>query len=264
MPGVCVAHLVWAPLGLEPVRRFLRSYRERDAGLDHDLLVVLNGFDDRRALDQVRGELAEVAHEQLVLDEPVQDLAAYRAAVEHAAGSTALCFLNSHTELIADGWLATLDRQLRVAGVGLVGATGSHESIYSDTPLLLKPLRRPQYPPFPNPHLRTNGFMAERATLLALDWRVASSKTSAQMLESGRRGITRQIEGAGAAARVVGRDGVAYAPVDWPRSRTYRSGAQENLLIADNRTRQYAEADASRRAQLARMAWGARAAEAII
>jgi hypothetical protein len=43
------------------------------------------------------------------------------------------------------------------------------------------------------------------------------------------------------------------------RQRTFRSGSQENLLIADNRTRQYARPTRTR-ARLAELAWGAGAA----
>jgi hypothetical protein len=254
--GVCVVHLVWAPLGLEPLRRFVRSYRAHPAGCGHALLAVYNGFADAAALDAARAELAGVEHTELVLAEPVQDLAAYRAAAEHATGAEAICVLNSHSELLADGWLASLERGLRAPGIGIVGATGSHESTYSSAPRPLKPLRRRQFPPFPNPHVRTNAFMLERARMLALDWRVARGKGSAHRLESGVHGITRQLRAAGLEPRVVGRDGRGYVPREWPASRTFRSGAQENLLVADNRTRQYDEAEPARRAELARMAWG--------
>lgn len=254
-------HLVWAPLGVEPLRRFVRSYRARSAGREHTLLVVFNGFaGEREALAAAQAQLREVAHEPLVLIESVQDLGAYRAAAEHAAQADALCFLNSHCELLADGWLALLDEQLRAPGVGIVGATGSHESSYSAAPRPLKPLRRRQFPPFPNPHVRTNAFMAERERLLALDWRVGRGKSSAHQLESGWRGITRQLGEAGLGARVVGRDGRGYAPGEWAQSATYRAGGQANLLVADNRTRQYDEAEPARRAELARMAWGDAAA----
>jgi hypothetical protein len=255
VPEVCVVHLVWAPLGADPLRRFVQSYRAVPSGRDHVLLVILNGFSEGPALEAARAELADVEHEDLLLDEPMQDLAAYRAGAEHTTART-LCFLNSHSELIAGSWLALLHDQLQVPGVGVVGASGSHESVYSDTPLPLKPLRWRQYPAFPNPHLRTNAFMLERDLMLELDWRVGRSKASAHRLESGAHGITRQIVARGAEARVVGRDGEGYEPEAWPTSRTYRSGAQENLLVADNRTRQYAEADVQRRQQLARMAWG--------
>ena len=258
MSKVWVVHLVWAPLGVEPLRRFVRSYRERAAGHDHRLLVVFNGFDDgdAAALAATRTELDEVAHAPLVLPQPLQDLGAYRAAVEHAAEADAMCFLNSHSELLVDGWLALLNEQLRAPGVGIVGATGSHESTYSAAPRPLRPLRRRQYPPFPNPHIRTNAFMAAREPLLALDWSVGRGKSSAHQLESGLRSITRQLRTQGLDARVVGRDGRGYAPDAWPESGTFRCGDQANLLVADNRTRQYDEADPARRAELARMAWG--------
>ncbi len=260
MSRVCVVHLVWAPLGLEPLRRFARSYRARPAGHDHALLVVFNGFSgDADALAAARAELSDVPHEALVLGRPVQDLAAYRAAVEHARGVHAVCFLNSHSEPLADGWLALLMEALAEPGVGIVGATGSHESAYSAAPRPLKPLRRRQFPPFPNPHVRTNAFALERERALALDWTIGRGKSSAHQLESGWRGLTRQLLDARLEPRVVGRDGRGYAPPDWAASATYRAGGQANLLIGDNRTRQFEEADPARRAELARMAWGAAA-----
>ena len=59
---------------------------------------------------------------------------------------------------------------------------------------------------------------------------------------------------------VVGRDGEAY-PVDrWAEAAVFRSGEQRNLLVADNRTRDYAEGDARYRRKLTRLAWGPSAA----
>jgi hypothetical protein len=57
---------------------------------------------------------------------------------------------------------------------------------------------------------------------------------------------------------VVSRRGVVEVE-DWPEARVFRSGNQEELLVRDNRTRQYDDADPRRRAFLARMAWGDRA-----
>ena len=47
------------------------------------------------------------------------------------------------------------------ARVGMVGATGSDESPNAVRPGPLRRLR-PGFEPFPNPHLRTNGFAMER------------------------------------------------------------------------------------------------------
>ncbi|MGZ4351312.1 MAG: hypothetical protein ACXVRX_12420 [Solirubrobacteraceae bacterium] len=55
---------------------------------------------------------------------------------------------------------------------------------------------------------------------------------------------------------VVGRDGRAYDRDRWRESRTFRAGEQDNLLVEDNRTRQYEEAQGRWRRKLARLAWG--------
>jgi hypothetical protein len=254
--AICLVHLVWAPLGSEPLARFARSYNDAPPGLDHRLLVVFNGFGDGPIPADYAPALAELgSHATLRPRRAIQDLAAYRLAAR-ASDADVLCFVNSHAEPLAPGWLELLHARLSEPGVGIVGATGSHESTFSAAPRPLKPLRALQYPPFPNPHLRTNGFMLRRDDLLALRWPTGRSKSAAHQLESGKAGITRQIAARGGRALVVGRDGRGYETGAWASSRTFRSGDQENLLIADNRTRQYAGADPAERARLARMAWG--------
>ena len=55
---------------------------------------------------------------------------------------------------------------------------------------------------------------------------------------------------------VVGRDGRSYERDRWRESATFRSGGQRNLLIADNRTAQYEQADPAFKRRLEQMAWG--------
>ena len=69
--------------------------------------------------------------------------------------------------------------------------------------------------------------------------------------------MTRAVWAQGQGAVVVGRDGAVYPPEAWPDSATFRARDQANLLIADNRTRQWEDADPSERARLSRLAWGA-------
>jgi len=126
-PSVAVVYLAWAPLGDGVVRRFVDSYLAHSAGLDHTLVVVLNGFEPGSgALDDVRVALEGCAHETLFLDRPVRDLAAYRMAAEQLAPGRC-CFLNSYSTILADDWLAKLDGAL-TPGVGIAGATGSWTS----------------------------------------------------------------------------------------------------------------------------------------
>jgi hypothetical protein len=126
---IAVVHLVWGPLGIQPLRRFLESYRAEPAGSNHELVVLFNAV-DRGARNQLLAELDGVEHRLIELEEPVQDLPAYAQAsarIEHER----LCFLNSHSVILAPGWLANLDRALSRPGVGLAGASGSWGSIRS-------------------------------------------------------------------------------------------------------------------------------------
>ncbi len=135
-PPVAVVYLAWGPLGDAVVRRFADSYRAHSAGLDHTLVVLLNGFEPGSgALDGVRLALEGCAHETIRLEEPLLDLAAYRVAAGQLTPARC-CFLNSYSTILADNWLASLAGAL-TPGVGIAGATGSWSSARSNALYLL-------------------------------------------------------------------------------------------------------------------------------
>lgn len=212
-------------------------------------------FRDEPALAAARAAASGLDHDELHMPRRRLDLAAYADVAEERAEPW-LFFCNSNSELLAGGWLATMLEHALRPGIGLVGATASYESFYTAAALWEKPLRRLRFDPFPNPHVRTNGFLIERELMLDLHWPKVRRKHAAWALESGRRSVTAQIAERGLEPVVVGRDGEAYERDRWPDSGTFRSGDQSNLLIADNRTRQYDDASPEDRRMLARLAWG--------
>ncbi|MGH2880978.1 MAG: hypothetical protein ACRDK4_15395 [Solirubrobacteraceae bacterium] len=236
---------------------FLRAYHDVPSGIPHRLTVILNGFHGSHAgaLEDVRRLLVGVDHQVLLPPAPVADLVAYRMAALKLQAER-ICFLNSYSRPLAPHWLAMMDAAFGDPGVGMVGASGSFESAFSAAPRWLRPLRRRDFAPFPNPHLRSNAFLLDRELMLGLAWEVSRSKASAWALESGRGSISNQIWERGMKVLIVGRDGVAYPPERWQESATFRSGEQRNLLVADNRTEQYATADPKFKRRLERMAWG--------
>lgn len=266
VPPVLLVHLAWGPLGLAPLHAFLNLHASTDAGTDHELLVVLNGFtaEGRADADVLARDSGAAVWGTPA---PCQDLDAYRAAAgAHPAG--AYVFANSYARPLADRWVGKL---VDAAGSrGVAGATGSFETqrlpYVPDRHSRSLPAwaaeiaqragpatrTRLRFPPFPNAHLRTNAFAMSAGTLDALAWPPATTKQDALALEGGRRGLSAQ-----AGRRVlVDVEGDAVAPEAWPTSRIFRSGEQERLLVADNRTDQYANADAAERAILRRLAWG--------
>jgi hypothetical protein len=250
---MCVFYLAWTPYGIASAERFLASYRRHPAGTPHRLVLILAGPGEDR--DPWRRAFAEVEHEELSLGAGL-DLEHYREAVDRVVAERYL-FLNTVSEVLAGDWVAHLERPLLEPEVGMVGATGSYESPNAVRPGPLRRLR-PGHEPFPNPHLRTNAFALERELLLSLDWPRGMSRLETVRLEGGARSLTRQVRERGLETLVVGRDGVAYPPERWMQSATYRSGEQENLLIADNRTRHYQTGGRLTRWGLAWLAWGPR------
>lgn len=124
---IAVVYLVWAPLGVEPLRQFIASYRSHLAGADHQLVLALNGLStvgDERSRRELLAELAALDRRIVALEPPVLDLVAY-LQVANELTHDRLCFLNSHSEILADDWLAKLDAGLDEPAAGIVGATGS-------------------------------------------------------------------------------------------------------------------------------------------
>jgi hypothetical protein len=277
MLDICVAHLVWKPFGVAPFSRFLDSYRRRGGGVEHQLLIIFNGFSEDDDLSEYHNLLDGINYRSFSTPRPTQDIPAYFAAA-HTVNCEYFCFLNSHSQLLDENWLTKMHRHTRRPGVGLVGATGSYESAYTNQlrgwhedrsalfyvkgivrypkPLLTALKYRAYFPPFPNHHVRTNAFMLSSRLLSRIHVGAMRNKLDAERFESGRRGLTRQVEAMGLEALVVGRDSEAYQWERWHESNTFRGGEQRNLLVADNRTLQYGEAEPQLRQLLSEYAWG--------
>jgi hypothetical protein len=113
-----------------------------------------------------------------------------------------------------------------------------------------------RFPRFPNPHIRSNGFMIRRDRLRMFDAVPVRTETDACALESGADGLTSRIRRAGLAALVVGRDGTAFDVPDWWRSGTFGLEDQANLLLTDEQSRAFAALADGPRLTRQRMAWG--------
>jgi hypothetical protein len=292
MSEIALAHLVRSSNPIGMFESFLVAYRGLDAGVEHDLIIIFKGFEEGdRGLKECYDRLSGLSYRPFFFPDVQFDIGAYRATARtfpHAF----FCFLNSHAEPLAAGWLEKFYRHARRNGVGVVGATGSYESprsywwIYAGLPQgrgyrflcrhlgpffpgltagatdpgawWLPHLR--DFPKYPNPHIRTNGFMIGREMMLRLRFPKLRDKVDCYRFEFGRRSMTRQIRARGLKPLVVGRDGAAYEVDQWHESWTFRSGDQSNLLIADNQTKYNAELGWERIQGLARLAWGDRPA----
>ena len=273
MPDICVVHLVRRKNGIEPFRSFLESYLENSAGIDHELLILYKGFSQKADIDPYEELLRDVVHSSLSIADIGFDLRSYFIAAEKCS-SKYCCFLNSFSIILDKDWLLKLHQHIRQPGVGLVGATGSWGSfcprckIYNKKMPYWKKLLRPlvltvisgffsmYFDRFPNHHIRTNGFMIMRETMLKIRRGILLTKMQAYILESGKHSITKQVESMGFRPIVVDKNGKGYEKDEWDISDTFWRRSQENLLISDNQTRKYDMESISWRDRWGSFAWG--------
>jgi hypothetical protein len=279
MPDTCVVHLVRRHHGIQSFQGFLDSYLSHRAGIQHDLLLLFKGFareEEKRDYQQL---LKGIPHQTAEVPDVGYATVPYFIAMR-ATDYPYYCFLNSYSTILADEWLGMLDEHIRRPGVGLVGASGSHESLYCS---LLKQVQQPwprdprniwrrirqrffllpkwkeYFGLWPNIHLRSNAFMMTRSLMLNIECGPIRSKLDDLCFESGPRGLTKQVLATSLQCLVVGRDSKGYQPEDWWMSNTFRQRNQENLLVADNRTNEYLRSSAKDREALSRNAWGDKA-----
>lgn len=276
VPDLAIIHLVRAGNDTKAVAQFVDSYLEHPAGYDHKLIFLLKGF-GRELPRDVAAVLDRAPHVRMFCPEGGYDIGSYC----HAAVSITeplVMFLNSFSVIQDEDWLMKLHRAYREPGVGLVGTSGSWESLVST--LLTAPSSsssaprgrwfsrlRAQligwplwalFPRFPNPHVRSNGFLMARKEFLDMKPAWVHFKLQAWFFESGRASMTRRLLRRGLQVKVVGRDGTAYSIADWPISRIFWQNQQENLLIHDNRTMAYSRAGEAAQALLWHAAWNCR------
>lgn len=272
MGQIAVVHLIRRASGLAAFQAFLDSYLAHPAGVGHELVLLCKGFAATAEFADYARLVQGVPHTRIDVPEDGFAFGSYRIALDQTQFDE-YCFLHSYSVILASDWLAKLHDCLSQPNVGLVGATGSYESTYENLRAELRSIRGVfrrrrlrgllrlgpmwwDYPPFPNPTLRTNAFLGKRGLLRAVFPLRDRTKEESLRFESGRNSLTRQVRQRGLQVLVVDRDGRGYAPEEWPTSRTFRLQDQANLLVADNQTERYAQASADERRWLSLLAWG--------
>lgn len=262
--------------GLPAAEAFFDAYRRFPPGCHHRLVVIAKGWESVQGLSSLTDQARAIGADLVTSPDDGFDWGAYMR-VAPTLKEDLLCLLNTHSRPMVPGWLALLRQSVLLPGVGAVGATGSWGSMSVTWPLFepsisrltLYPARLAlgfmrlcrnfgSFPPFPNPHLRSNALLVRREFFVSFcsGRDIPRSKRDAHILESGRRGFTAYLKSLGLRTLVVGADGLAYAPEAWINSGTFRLPDQPNLLVGDNQTRYYQHADYQLKRRLENAAWG--------
>lgn len=153
----------------EKILAFISSYLKHDAGINHTLIVLYKGGPKHSKL------FANIPHQAVNLPDNGLDITAYLTIAKDCSHRL-LCFLNSNTQIRTDGWLKKLIDALSIKNVGMVGATGSYESLVTSFELLHKVgwLATEKRIPLDENFTKHYGWMLSRLTP---SWRTSSFKS---------------------------------------------------------------------------------------
>ncbi|MFH0976237.1 MAG: hypothetical protein V1874_10695 [Spirochaetota bacterium] len=270
MKSICVVHLVREKNGIDTFKKFLESYLHYDSGIEHDLLIIFKGFSNKKIVSDYKKLLLGISYKEMYVKDFGFDIRPYFKAAK-TFNYRFFCFLNSFSRILDNKWLFKMYNHIIKHEIGLVGTSGSYESYYTNLvnwhnlkwyyKLFINhyfQLIRLKffYNPFPNYHIRTNGFLISREILNKIHCGLILTKKNAYKFESGKDCLTKQVMKMGYEVVVVGKNGKGYKKEEWFLSETFRQASLNNLLIADNQTDLFLNADKNFALKLARYAWG--------
>jgi hypothetical protein len=249
--------------------RFIASYRRNAAGVDHTLLIIWKEFSESEKAP-VRQALKDLAYEEFDTGEAAGaprtfDIPIFLRLVRERR-ERYFVHLTTTDKIHVDDWLALMAKGLKHAPV--IGTNGSWQSHLTSCSQGLPnfgarlrwvvPPEKLQYQPWPNPHIRSNGFVGEARFLRR--FQCDDSKEGTYFFESGVGGMSATLRQLRLPLLVCGRDGRLYDERVWPKARTFRIGLQENAIISDHHHDDYTAAPPAVRVRMTVETWGRAAA----
>lgn len=244
------------------LRRFFTSLLKHRAGVSYRFHIAVKGNVDDEVVSYVKNSVNHVGGVIHLLPDDGYDIGAYMR-ISSILNEDYCVFFNTHSEILIDDWLLFMYMPFQTNSIcGMTGATASYFSrkkllvcksagivlFFRSFALALmnifKYLSYFEYSvQYPSYHLRTNSFMVRKKDFreFSLQSHIPKTKKDAHNYENGKLGLTYYYINKNMGVYVVGADGRCYRPSQWACSNTFRSSAQENLIVADNQTRYYSD-----------------------
>ena len=283
--NLALVYLSYIPFGTEYLISFLNSYTNKNARIEHKLVILFNGHQTEEKIEPFLEILNNSGVQfEYILSPEKFDIGSYFYAAANLS-TEYIAFVNTYSIILHDNWLLYLYQNLTKNGIGCVSATGSwsdyphndeYRSIIKDflgfnfslNKLKKDIFYRFNFFPSVKPHLRTNAFMIKRTIFLNLEFclvkplifnlfsNYSGTKLKSLCFEHGNNSLTNQIIDLGLKPLLVDKDGNGYNIGDWHDAATFWTQDQQNLLVSDNQTMKYELANHEQRRNLSYAAWG--------
>ena len=227
---------------------FLKNYKKFESGYPHELLICFKLFDNEK-LNNFRKLLSDVVYTEFIDIFPNNDFdlgSYYRVASNYKSRN--IFFLGSYSYPICENWLKIIMKNYE--NNSILATSASYESLLTSIRLkkfykfisyLIKLFSYKKFfYPFPNPHIRTTGFLIKGSDYFKfMNNKSIKSKIDAWKIESGKNSLTNYFKKLNYKIYVINSDGAKFSEKNWKESKTYNYLSQNKCIISDKHTRKY-------------------------
>ena len=244
---------------------FAYNYKINNSGLNHDLLICFKLLDVNQ-INLFKNILEEINYieffDNSILND--YDLGSYKR-VAKAYSSRHIFFLNSYSYPVCDLWLKKIVDKYEDNSV--IATSASYGSLLSSLKLkkfykvvsyYLKFFNyKKKFNPFPNPHIRTTGFLIKAMDYLSfMNDKTIKCKEDAWSIESGKHSLTNYFKKHDFKIYVVNSNGDKFSENMWKLSETFNYLDQQKSIISDKHTRKYLKLNNHEKKKIAFNSWG--------
>ena len=251
----------------DDLKKFIDNYKSFSSGYNHKLIICLkllnkdkinylNNFLDSK---NIKFELFNDINKNNDFDFGSY----YRIAKKYK--DYLIFYLNASSRPISNNWLKLLINNYSTNTI--IGTTASYESHASNIKLkkfykiisfIFKIIKNNIYfNPFPNPHLRTTGFLIKAEDYINFyKSKSCKNKFDSWKIESGKSSITNFFLDKNFNVLLVNSDGKSFNSTHWHDSNTYCFKETSKLLISDKHTRKFDNMSDNDKEKIIRVVWG--------
>ena len=245
---ILVCYLVTCFDNSNSLKNFIEKYQNFKSGIDHELLICFKLLNNNQ-INSIKSLLKTINYIEYIDKNDFNDfdIGSYKRVAEDFS-SRLIFFLNGNSYPNCNNWLKLVfDNYVEKS---IIATSASNLSLFSS--LKLKKIYKffsfylkfkeykKNYNSFPNPHIRTNGFLinSDDFTTFMKDKNI-KNKEDAWIIESGKLGLTNYFKSKGFDIYVVNSDGEKFLENNWILSETFNYKNQDKYIISDNQIRKY-------------------------
>ena len=265
MKNITVCYLFTNFDSFNSLDQFLKNYKKFRSGINHNLLICYKLMSANK-IKNCEFKLKKISHIRYLDTSTINDFdfgSYYRVCKSFP--NKKIFFLNAKSYPIKHNWLKIISKAYK--NNSFVGTSASYESLltslkfkkfYKIISFYLKFIRlKKRFNPFPNPHIRTSGFLIDANNFINFyKKRFCQNKLDAWSIESGKNSITNFFKSKKYPVIIVNSEGISFKEKDWKKSKTFNFQKQDKSIISDTHSRKYLKLNYNKRFILQLSTWG--------